>query len=113
MTRFAEIATHSCLGNQLNADDQRYVLSAFVHRFTRDHRPRWSESQMPDGKPYPVQFASDAAWLAHTEFAITKSGLVNRRIKHCRSCPTWPDNPELRRRPELSNLDSSRAATAI
>lgn len=85
------------MGNELSALDQRYVLSAFVHRFTKDHKPAWSRKLRDDGKPYPVQFASDADWLANTEFAVTRDGRIDRRCHECYSTPTWPDNPELRK----------------
>ncbi len=87
----------SRLGSELSAEDQRHVLASYVHRFTREHRPVWSMRGLwSDNKPYPVQFASDAEWLAHTRFATTISGRLDRRFKGCNSSPTWPDNPELR-----------------
>lgn len=85
------------LGNQLPPADRNYVLAAYVHRFTREHVPGWARIPRPDGTHYPVQFDSDADWLAHTEFNVTKSGALDRRATHCMSFPTWPDNPELRR----------------
>lgn len=83
-------------GTELHPDDRRYVLAAYVHRFTKDHKPGWANQPRPDGTPYPVQFASDADWLANTEFRVRSDGRLDRRITHCRSHPTWPDNPELR-----------------
>lgn len=84
-------------GTLLSAEDQRHVLAAFVHRFTREHRPAWAAQPWKDGRPYPVQFDSDRDWLAHTWFKITKAGRLDKRVHHCYSSPTWPDNPELRR----------------
>jgi hypothetical protein len=83
-------------GDQLSADDQRKALATYVHRFTKEHRPAWSREPRKDGKPYPVQFASDADWLANTEFPVSpKTGRL--ASGDCLSSPTWPDNPELRR----------------
>jgi hypothetical protein len=84
-------------GTELTREDQRHVLSAFVHRFTGDHKPAWSNKEWKDGKPYPVQFASDAEWLANTDFAVRKDGRLDQRVKFCYSNPTWPNNPELRK----------------
>lgn len=83
-------------GTDLNPVTQREALSRFVHRFTRDHKPRWAQKPMPDGSPYPVQFASDADWLANTTFRVRKDGGLDSRTGFCASSPTWPDNPELR-----------------
>jgi hypothetical protein len=84
-------------GSQLCADDQRHVLAAYSHRFTREHRPDWARKEWKDGKPYPVQFDSDADWLAHTRFAVRKNGRLDPKSNECHSLPTWPDNPELRK----------------
>ena len=75
---------------------QRQALARYPHRFTRDHKPDWATGEWKDGKPYPVQFDSDADWLANTFFPITVKGEFSRREKYCESHPTWPDNPELR-----------------
>jgi hypothetical protein len=73
-------------GSALNAADQKYVLAAYVHRYTREHIPSWTFN-----RDYPVQFASDADWLEHTLFGVTKNDRLDRRVKHCSSTPTWPD----------------------
>lgn len=91
------------LGSALQYVDQVYVLSAYVHRFTREHKPDWTRKPWKDGKPYPVQFDSDADWLAHTRFAVRRDGRLDQRVKACQSNATWPDNPELRK-PVLSAL---------
>lgn len=88
----------TALGSELSAADQRYVLAAFVHRFTRDHKPAWARKPRADGTAYPVQFASDADWLAHTRFVVTKTGRASRSACECQSSPTWPDG-----RPSLPN----------
>lgn len=83
-------------GSDLHPDDKRHVLAAFVHRFTKDHRPAWVDYPGQRHRNYPVQFASDADWLAHTVFRVRRNGRLDRRAKACMSTPTWPDNPELR-----------------
>lgn len=83
-------------GSALSLRDQRHVLAAYPHRFTRDHRPAWASR--PDCQNCPVQFASDSDWLEHTLFAVTRSGRLSGRDTACQSSPTWPDNPELRQR---------------
>ncbi len=86
------------LGSELTREDRAHVLAAYVHRFTKEHRPLWSSGTWKDGKPYPVQFESDAEWLANTRFAVNSAGRLDQRAKFCESSPTWPDNPELRRK---------------
>lgn len=90
-------AAHTALGSELNADDTRHVLSAYVHRYTRTHKPTWARGMWRDGKDYPLQFDSDADWLANTRFAVLRNGRLDHRHTECESRPTWPDNPELRR----------------
>lgn len=84
------------LGTELNAEDQAYVLRAYVHRFTGQHKPTWARKPRPDGSDYPVQFKDDQDWLAHTEFYVTPKGRLDRRQDLCFSHATWPNNPELR-----------------
>lgn len=79
-------------GADLNPEDQAHVLRAYVHRFTGEHRPKWTEHTKT-----PLQFASDQEWLAHTEFAVRRDGRLDRRVRECYSTPTWPNNPELRK----------------
>jgi hypothetical protein len=93
MKTFSE---HSRLGSELSRADQSHVLSAYVHRYTKQHKPKWANGIWKDGLPYPVHFASDAEWLANTRFAVTKAGKLDRRCNSCNSTSTWPDNPELR-----------------
>ena len=82
-------------GSSLSPSDQRHVLAAYVHRFTRDHRPQWANAPRPCGSPYPAQFDSDGDWLEHTKFAVTIGGRLDKRAGEWQSSPTWPDNPEL------------------
>ena len=83
--------TTQIVGTHLTDHDRRHVLASYVHRFTKEHRPAWAKTLRPDGRPYPVQFASDSDWLAHTVFAVRKDGRLDRRVNQCTSTPTWPD----------------------
>ena len=80
---------------------QRKALARFVHRYTGTHKPQWAYKPWKNeqGKTvyYPVQFADDQDWLAHTYFEVTKQGELDNRIKYCESHPTWPNNPEFRK----------------
>lgn len=82
-------------GNALRREEQQHVLAAYVHRNTREHKPAWARA-LWQGKPYPVQFASDREWLERTLFVVRNDGRLDQRYRQCFSCPTWPDNPELR-----------------
>lgn len=84
------------LGKDLTAEEQTHALRAYVHRYTGDHRPAWANEPRPDGGAYPLQFASDAEWLAHTWFKVTATGRLDARAQQCQSDATWPNNPELR-----------------
>jgi hypothetical protein len=92
-TMFSETTKRGC---DLSPDEQKYVLAAFVHRFTGQHKPAWARLLRPDGTAYPVQFKDDADWLAHTDFEVTARGKLDTRNAYCCSSPTWPNNPELR-----------------
>lgn len=88
----------TCRGDQLCREDQELAKRMYVHRYTRDHIPNWARySKRPDGRLYPVQFASDADWLRHTQFRVTIDGRLRKDASYCYSRPTYPDNPELRR----------------
>lgn len=85
------------LGSRLTSEDRKFVLGAFVHRFTGEHQPQWARTLRPDGTAHPLQFSSDADWLANTKFVVRPDGRLNHRYTDCVSTPTWPNNPELRR----------------
>lgn len=85
-------------GSHLGPHMQGVVKRAFPHRFTGDNVPAWAAQPRPDGTAYPVQFKDDADWLANTFFWITAKGELAKRPNSCQSRPTWPHNPELRRR---------------
>lgn len=82
-------------GSDLKPDARREALATFSNRFTGDRVPAWSRKEWKDGKAYPLQFASDADWLANTWFAVKRDGGLDSCFD-CHSCPTWPNNPELR-----------------
>ena len=83
---------HQVTGDKLIQEDQKYVLSAYVYRYTKDHRPNW-----PFPARFPVQFASDRDWLVNTLFKVRDDGRLDGRGRYCESYPTWPENPELRK----------------
>lgn len=85
------------LGSELSHATQQDALRQFVNRCTRQLAPhrKGANPVYFEGGLYPLQFDSDADWLAHTHFAVTKSGKLDKRVRHCESSPTWPDNPEL------------------
>jgi hypothetical protein len=69
------------VGNQLDKEDRAYVLTAYVHRFTGNHKPNWANKAMPNGEPYEVQFKDDEDWLNHTYFAINRKGKLDKICK--------------------------------
>lgn len=81
------------LPERLQAD----ALRSYLHRYTRENVPLWARKPRDDGRPYPVQFASDAEFLARSLFPvmIRKGGKLGEHTKagraHCHSSPSWPD----------------------
>lgn len=85
------------LGSELNEKNRKRAFRTFIHRWTKDHCPAWLFDYPPRSyRDIPVQFASDADWLANTRFTVTKAGNLDARVRFCVSSPTWPNNPELR-----------------
>ena len=84
----------TALGSDLRPDAQTDALRRFVHRYTGEHCPQWVRTA---NRPFPVQFADDADWLAHTRFHVTRAGYLSEKYRFCESSPTWPYNPELRK----------------
>ena len=87
------------LGSALSPSEQENAKRAYVHRYTREHVPQWARTNVPQqfGETYPLQFDSDADWLAHTLFAVKPNGTLDPKFDECHSTATWPDNPELRK----------------
>lgn len=83
-------ATRYVTGDKLRDVDQLYVRAVYVHRYTGDHIPKWVYGK-GRGAAVTLQFANDADWLAHTEFAVRKDGHLDGRVHHCESHPTWPN----------------------
>jgi hypothetical protein len=83
-------------GSKLPHAAQREALRRYINRYTAEHVPNWARGEWKDGKPYPVQFASDQDWLEHTFFQVTEAGRLSKNHRYCESHPTWPNNPELR-----------------
>lgn len=80
-------------GDRLAPTEQLKALSRFVHRYTGTHKPAWARKGNP-----PVHFADDVDWLCNTYFMVTRDDRLDDRAEYCESHPTWPNNPELRRR---------------
>ena len=81
-------------GTELHPDDQKHVLNAYVHRFTKEHKPQWTNEPRSDGTAYMPQHASDADWLQNTTFKVKNDGRLDSRVKQCHSTPTWPDGQD-------------------
>ncbi len=73
-------------GSDLQSADQKEVLAAYVHRYTKDHKPAWVQTDY-----YKPQFANDEDWLNNTIFHVRKNGRLDHRFTSCCSTPTWPD----------------------
>lgn len=80
------------LGTDLPYRLQREVLAKYVHRYTCEHVPSWTQKPAPNGQFYAPQYRTDQEWLKHTHFTITKAGELSRKSKYCSSgSPTWPE----------------------
>lgn len=83
------------LGSLLQREEQEEAKRRFVHRHTGDHKPGWARYDDPK-QTYPLQFKDDADWLSHTIFRTNRDGSLHARAD-CKSSPTWPNNPKLRK----------------
>ncbi len=85
-------------GSTLSLQQQHKALSLYCHRFTKDHKPRWSYEPRPDGNPCMVHFKDDQEWLANTWFPVNNDGIISERkgAGHCYSMPTWPEGRDRR-----------------
>jgi len=77
-------------GHLLHPDDQRHVLNAYVHRYTKEHVPQWAEKPMPNGQSHKPHHETDADWLKHTKFAVKKNGRLHAGATHAQSTPSLP-----------------------
>lgn len=69
-------------GSELTKEEQQEVLARCIHRYTKDFKPvHVQRLDRMQKTPIPVQFESDADWLAHTEFVTTATGKLDRRSK--------------------------------
>lgn len=91
-------------GTELSPEQQAEVKAKYVHRHTGNNKPEWAKQTWKDGKPYPQQHKDDKDWLANTTFAVTKKGELCKKTKYCQSNPTWPNNPELRKKDVKESL---------
>jgi hypothetical protein len=87
-------------GSELTPEQQKEVKAKFVHRHTGNNTPQWAKETWKDGKPYPLHFKDDNDWLENSKFAVTKTGKLHNGTKYCNSSPTYPNNPELRKKKE-------------
>jgi hypothetical protein len=97
-------------GSRLSPEQQREAKSKFVHRFTGNNKPEWTKQIWKDGKTYPLHFKDDKDWLENTEFAVKKNGELCGKTKYCNSKPTYPNNPELRKKDMKEAMDLSEAS---
>lgn len=74
-------------GTLLSPSQQRAVLASYIHRYTGEHHPAWVVGEL-NAKP---QYPTDAEWLQHTFFAVTKDYKLDRRVRHCRSHDGWSE----------------------
>lgn len=82
-------------GHLLHPEDQKHVLSAYVHRHTKEHRPQWAKIPMANGTAYKPHHNTDKDWLKNTQFAVKKNGRLNMNVGHARSTPSLPLNEEV------------------
>jgi hypothetical protein len=85
-------------GSELTPEQQKEVKAKYVHRHTGNNKPEWVKQTWKDGKPYPLHFKDDSEWLEHTTFGVTSKGKLHNGTKYCNSSPTFPNNPELRKK---------------
>lgn len=62
----------------------------YVHRFTMEHAPEWTQRRRPDGTYCAPQFRTDAEWFANTKFPGDR-GHPGRWYTGCYTTgQTWP-----------------------
>lgn len=87
-------------GSELSPELQKQVKAQFVHRHTGDNKPAWAIQNKA-----PLHFKNDKEWLENTHFAVTKKGDLHKGTKYCNSNPTFPNNPELRKKDVKESLN--------
>ena len=84
---------------------QAMLTKAGQARYTREHRPAWVDQPRANG-PSPMLWESDDEWLANSAFAVVGEGpkmRLHRGPYPARVTPTYPDNPELRTKPDADD----------
>jgi hypothetical protein len=69
------------------------ACATYVHRFTMEHVPEWTQRPAPNGTYYAPHFETDREWYANTVFPSETDhpdhALTSRN--HCyTSGETWP-----------------------
>lgn len=82
-------------GSTLSPELQQAALRSFVHRYTGNHVPHWTQKAAPNGNFYAPQYTDDKEWLEKTTFPVVfkKSGmqLASGSDVHCQSnTPSFP-----------------------
>lgn len=64
-------------GATLSPELQQDALRSFVHRYTGNHVPQWTNKPAPNGNFYAPQYTNDKEWLENTTFPVVfkKSGM--------------------------------------
>ena len=82
-------------GATLSPALQQDALRSFVHRYTGNHVPAWTQKAAPNGSFYAPQYVDDKEWLEKTMFPVeVKRGetvLASGKDVHCQSnTPSFP-----------------------
>lgn len=82
-------------GATLSPALQQDALRSFVHRYTGEHVPAWSQKEAPNGSFYAPQYVNDKEWLEKTMFPVEikrgETQLASGQDVHCQSnTPSFP-----------------------
>ena len=71
-------------GTELYDRDREHVLASYCHRMTVEAQRRWPDfaARMRAGG-WRMPDRTDAEWLAATDFRVTRTGALDRRVTHC------------------------------
>lgn len=72
-------------GDTLAPSVQRECLARFTYRHTGEHKPTWAKDPPDFPGLYKPVYVTDAHWLRCTEFAVTKDGRLDNRVRRCMS----------------------------